>query len=110
MGIIPVQWCLFGYSLTFGPGNSIIGSFEYALQHKASLIALYGENIDEFTTNSIPSLAYSAYQCSFAIITSALISGAVVGRMKLIPYIIFIFLWSTFCYDPIARWILSNQG
>jgi Amt family ammonium transporter len=43
-------------------------------------------------------------------ITPALISGAVVGRMKLVPYMIFIFLWTTFCYEPLARWIFSSQG
>jgi Amt family ammonium transporter len=110
MGIIPLQWCLFGFSFAFGPGNSAFGSFEYSLQLKAGLIALYGENFDEFNPSSVSLLAYMAFRCSFAIITSALISGAVVGRMKLIPYMIFIFLWTTFCYDPLARWIFSRQG
>ena len=110
MAIIPVQWCLFGYSFAFGPGNSAFGSFEYAVQRKAGLVSLQGENIDDLNPCSVPSLAFIAYQCSFAIITPALISGAVVGRMKLIPYLIFIFLWSTFCYDPLARWIFSSQG
>jgi len=72
MAIIPVRWCLFGYSFTFGPGNAVFGSF--------------------------------------AMITPALISEAIVGRIKLIPYMILIFLWATFCYDPLARWILSSQG
>src|SRR5579871_6172139 len=110
MAIIPVQWCLFGYSFAFGPGNSAFGSFEYSLQHKTALLTIYGENIDDANAPSIASLTYVAFQCSFAIITPALISGAVVGRMKLIPYMIFIFLWTTFCYDPIARWIFSVEG
>ncbi|UJR37439.1 hypothetical protein I4U23_030142 [Adineta vaga] len=110
MAIIPVQWCLFGYSFAFGPGNSVFGSFEYSLQRKASLIAVYGENANNIDGLSIPSLTFVAYQCSFAIITPALISGAVVGRMKLIPYMLFIFLWATVCYDPIARWIFYPGG
>jgi len=110
MAIIPVQWCLFGYSFAFGPGNSAFGSFEYSLPRKASLIAVYGENIDAINAPSISSLAFVAYQCSLAIMTPALISGAVVGRMKLIPYMIFIFLWATFCYDPLARWIFYSEG
>lgn len=110
MALIPVQWCLFGYSFAFGPGNSAFGSFEYVFQRKAGLVNLLGDNIDDLTSPTIPTLAFSAFQSSFAIITPALISGAVVGRMKLIPYMIFIFLWATFCYDPLARWIFSSQG
>jgi Amt family ammonium transporter len=110
MGIVPIQWCLFGYSFTFGPGNSAFGSFNYAALRFVGVANLYGENADELYGLTIPSLAYVSYQCAFAIITPALISGAVVGRMKLIPYMIFIFLWSSFCYNPVARWIFSSQG
>jgi Amt family ammonium transporter len=110
MAIIPVQWCLFGYSFVFGPGNSAFGSFKYAVQRQAALVSAFGETVGQVNPISVPSLAYVAFQCSFAIITPALISGAVVGRMKLVPYMIFIFLWATFCYDPLARWIFSNQG
>ncbi|CAF1227968.1 unnamed protein product [Rotaria sordida] len=110
MAIIPVQWCLFGYSFAFGPGNSVFGSFEYSLQRKAAFITVYGENIDNIETSSISTFALVAYQCSFAILTPALISGSVVGRMKLIPYMIFIFLWTTLCYDLMARWIIFHGG
>ncbi|CAF0927760.1 unnamed protein product [Adineta ricciae] len=110
MAIVPVQWCLFGYSFVFGPGNSAFGSFEYAVQLRAGLVAIYGEDVDDINAYTVPSLTYAAYQSSFAIITPALISGAVVGRMKLIPYMLFIFLWSTFCYDPIARWVFCSRG
>lgn len=110
MAIIPVQWCLFGFSFAFGPGNAYFGSFEYAVERHVGLVSLLGEIVDDLNPSSIPSLAFIAYQCSFAIITPALISGAVVGRMKLIPYMIFIFLWATFCYDPLARWVFFRQG
>ncbi|CAF2505151.1 unnamed protein product [Rotaria sp. Silwood2] len=110
MAIIPVQWCLFGYSFAFGPGNSVFGSFDYAVDRKIGLVNLYGENVDENNPLAVPSLTFSAFQCAFAIITPALISGAVVGRMKLIPYMIFVFLWTTFCYDPLARWLFFSQG
>ncbi|CAF1347800.1 unnamed protein product [Rotaria magnacalcarata] len=110
MAIIPVQWCLFGYSFTFGPGNSVFGSFDYSAGRKLGLVSLNGETADQVNPLSVPSLAFSAFQCSFAIITPALISGAVVGRMKLIPYMLFIFLWATFCYDPLARWTFYNLG
>ncbi|CAF5018228.1 unnamed protein product, partial [Rotaria sp. Silwood1] len=57
-----------------------------------------------------PLLTYAAYQGTFAIITPALISGAIVGRMKLVPYMIFIFIWSTICYDPMAHWVWGSNG
>lgn len=110
MAIIPVQWCLFGYSFAFGPGNSAFGSFSYSLQRKMSLIGIYGDNVDDINAPSVSSFSFVAFQCSLAIITPALISGAVVGRMRIISHMIFIFLWSTFCYDPLARWILYRQG
>lgn len=110
MALVPVQWCLFGYSFAFGPGNAVFGSFEYSLQRRASLVEIYGENIDTVNAPTVASLAFVAFQASFAIITPALISGAVVGRMKLLPYMIFIFLWSTFCYDPLTRWIFYSEG
>jgi len=72
MAIIPVQWCFIDFSFAFG-------SFAYAVQRKAGLVALYGETLDQFNPTSILLLAYIAFQCSFVIITSALISGAVVG-------------------------------
>jgi Amt family ammonium transporter len=110
MGIVPIEWCLFGYSSAFGPGNSAFGSFNYASMHFIGLDNLYGENPDEFTGSTIPALAFVSFQCAFAIITPALISGAVVGRMKIIPYMLFIFLWSIFCYNSLARWIFSSRG
>jgi Amt family ammonium transporter len=110
MGIVPIQWCLFGYSFAFGPGNSVFGSFNYAALRFIGLDNLYGEDVDKLVGSTIPSLAFVAFQCAFAIITPALIGGAVVGRMKLIPYMIFIFLWSTCSYNQLARWIFSSQG
>ena len=110
MGIIPVQWCLFGYSFVFGPGNAFFGSFKYASLRFVGLDSLYGENTDQNLGSTVNSLSFVAFQCAFAIITPALISGAVVGRMKLIPYMLFTFLWSAFCYNPLARWIFSTQG
>lgn len=110
MSIIPVQWCLFGFSFAFGPGNSAFGSFGYAIKLKAGLVSLNGEKFDTNNPTSISLLTFTAFQCSFAMITPALISGAVVGRMKLIPYMIFVFLWGTICYDLLARWIFYSQG
>ncbi len=71
-------------------------------------MAKYGENIDHINAPLISSMAFVAYQCSFAIITPALISGAVVGRMKLIPYMIFIFLVSSGISGLVAAIILGS--
>ncbi|CAF0982426.1 unnamed protein product [Didymodactylos carnosus] len=85
MGIVFCQWVLFGFSFAFGPAVSKgFGSFKWACM-------LFGEG-------------------TFAIITPALISGAVAGRMKLIPYMIFIFVWTTVCYDPLAHWVWGDNG
>jgi Amt family ammonium transporter len=110
MGIVPIEWTLFGYSFTFGPGNSVIGPFTSAVLRFNGLDNFYGEDMAQINGASISPLAFAAYECAFAIITPALISGAVVGRMKLIPYMLFIFLWSILCYNPLARWIFSDQG
>jgi Amt family ammonium transporter len=122
MGIVFVQWVLFGFSFAFGPPVSRgFGSFGDAC-------LTFNQRMDEFYSPTYPLLTYAAYQGTFAIITAALISGlisiefclfiyfvfifegAVVGRMKIIPYMIFIFVWTTVCYDPLAHWVWSENG
>jgi Amt family ammonium transporter len=104
MGIIFVQWILFGFSFAFGPPISAgFGSFGWA-------VLRFGEDGHSIYSPTYPLLTYAAFQATFAIITPALISGAIVGRMKLIPYMIFIFLWSTLCYDPMAHWVWGDNG
>ncbi|CAF0859186.1 unnamed protein product [Adineta steineri] len=104
MGIVFVQWVLFGFSFAFGPPVSPgFGSFGWA-------VLRFGESENTDYAPTYPLLTYAAYQGTFAIITPALISGAIVGRMKLIPYMIFIFIWSTVCYDPMAHWVWGSNG
>ncbi|CAF0779916.1 unnamed protein product [Didymodactylos carnosus] len=115
MAIVTVQWCLFGFSFAFGPGNNAFGSFQFGAlrfpyQNSSDPTLFFGEGVDSLNSPTFPILTFAAYQAAFAVVTPALISGAVVGRMKLLPYMLFIFLWSTFCYDPLARWVFSNQG
>ncbi|CAF3853468.1 unnamed protein product, partial [Rotaria sp. Silwood1] len=84
MGIVFVQWVLFGFSFAFGPPVSAgFGSFGWS-------VLRFGENNNDIYSPTYPLLTYAAYQGTFAIITPALISGAIVGRMKLVPYMIFI--------------------
>ncbi|CAF0935984.1 unnamed protein product [Rotaria sordida] len=104
MGIVFLQWVLFGFSFAFGPPISVgFGSFGWS-------VLRFGEANNTIYSPTYPLLTYAAYQGTFAIITPALISGAIVGRMKLIPYMIFIFLWTTVCYDPMAHWVWGNNG
>ncbi|CAF0925792.1 unnamed protein product [Didymodactylos carnosus] len=104
MGIVIVQWILFGFSFAFGPPVSEgFGSFRWA-------VLRFGEGFNPKYSPTYPLLTYCAYECTFAIITPALISGSIVGRMKLVPYMIFIFLWTTICYDPLAHWVWSSNG
>jgi len=105
-GIITVQWVLFGYSLAFGPDHGhIIGGLDWAgLKHVS---AYRGYSTYSAT---IPHQLYCMFQLMFAIITPALISGAIVERMKFSAYLLFMFLWSTLVYDPLAHWVWGQGG
>ena len=104
MGIVFTQWILIGFSFAFGPPVSAgFGSFDWA-------VLRFGEADNTIYTPTYPLLTYAAYQGTFAIITAALISGAIVGRMKLVPYMIFIVIWTTVCYDPMAHWVWGSNG
>jgi Amt family ammonium transporter len=105
VAIISVQWIVIGYSLGFGPDKGhVIGGLEW--------IGLRGvgmtPNADYAAT--IPHQAYMIYQCMFAIITPALITGAVAERMRFKTYLVFMLLWSTIVYDPIAHWVWGAGG
>jgi len=96
MGLMAVLWVVIGYSLAFGTGNNFVGGFEH----------LFLKGIDHNSmTGTIPTYAFIAFQGMFAIITPALISGAVVGRIKFKSYIVFITLWSLIVYSPVCHWV-----
>ena len=100
LGIIAVQWVLFGYSLAFG--KDILGGFVGGFDH----VGLNGVGVEPGDYGStIPQLLFMAYQGMFAIITPALISGAFAERMKFSSYVIFSLLWATLVYDPVAHWV-----
>jgi Amt family ammonium transporter len=95
LGPVAVVWALLGYSLAFAPGSPAIGSFAYA--------GLRGVGLE--AQGAIPHLLFMAFQGTFAIITPALISGAVVERMRFNAYLIFILLWVVLVYAPVAHWV-----
>jgi Amt family ammonium transporter len=95
MGFIGVMWAVLGYSLAFAPGNSLIGD--------TSRLFLRGVGLE--AQGTIPHLLFMCYQGTFAIITAALISGAIVERMRFSAYVAFISLWMLVVYAPIAHWV-----
>jgi Amt family ammonium transporter len=95
LGVVGLVWALVAYSLAFGQGSGVLGGVEFiGLQH-----------VGFDVKGSIPHLLFMAYQASFAIITAALISGAVVERMRFGPYLAFIALWTVAVYAPAAHWV-----
>ena len=107
LGVITVQWVLFGYSLAFG---NDIGHFVGDL----SKVLFMGIDFKTLS-GTIPEYLFSMFQLMFAIITAALISGGMAERVDFKAYIIFIFIWSTVVYDPICHWVwgggwLSDMG
>jgi Amt family ammonium transporter len=95
LGFVGLSWALLGYSLAFAPGNAILGDL--------SRIGLRGVGLEPQGT--IPHVLFMAYQGTFAIITAALISGAIVERMAFGPYLAFLTLWGLFVYAPVAHWV-----
>ncbi len=96
MGIMAIEWVVIGYSLAFGSGNWFIGGLEHA----------FLQGIDPYSvTGTIPTYAFVVFQGMFAIITPALISGAIVGRVKFKSYIAFIALWGLLVYAPVCHWV-----
>jgi ammonium transporter, Amt family len=106
VAVITIQWALWGYSLAFGPdvGGGWIGGLDW--------FGLNGvgpePNADYAAT--IPHAAFMIYQMMFAIITPALITGAFAERIKFSSFLVFIILWATFIYDPLAHWVWGLKG
>jgi Amt family ammonium transporter len=97
LGFVGVVWAMLGYSLAFAPGNDYLGSVAWAF--------LRGVGIDPNPPSTIPHYLFMSYQGTFAIITAALISGAIVERMRFSAYVAFITLWVILVYAPIAHWV-----
>ncbi len=103
--LISLQWILYGYSLAFGPDiGHFIGTFDWIGLKNIDLAA---------PSNYAPTIPHSlflTFQMMFAIITPALISGSIAERMRFSAYMVFILLWTTFVYDPIAHWVWAQDG
>jgi len=102
LGLVTVQFALVGYSLAFGPSwHGVIGTLDFA--------GLSGLT-EASARGAVPHLAFVAYQCMFAVIAPALISGAYAERLKFSAYVIFTLAWTTLVYDPIAHWSWAEGG
>lgn len=100
LGLITVQWVLFGYSLAFGPDiNHFIGSLDW--------VGLSGVGLDPNPdySETIPHQAFMIFQGMFAVLTVALITGAFAERMRFPAFVVFALAWATFVYDPVAHWV-----
>jgi ammonium transporter, Amt family len=105
LALISVQWILFGYSLAFGPDiGGLIGGLDW--------FGLNGVGVEPNAdyAATVPHIAFMIYQAMFAVITPALISGAVAERMKFSAFMLFMLLWTTLVYDPLAHWVWGTGG
>jgi Amt family ammonium transporter len=102
LGLVSVLWVLIGYTLAFGPDvGGIIGGLDFAGFRDVG----QAPNADYAPT--IPHLAFAMYQMMFAVITPALITGAVAERMRFSAYVLFLALWSILVYAPLAHWVFG---
>ncbi len=100
MGVISLVWLFWGYSLSFGTDiNGLIGGFDF--------LGLSGVGMEPHETlaTNLPHMVFMIFQCMFAIITPALITGAFAERMRFSAFLLFIILWCTFVYSPLCHWV-----
>ena len=105
LALITFEWVLWGYSMAFGPDHGgIIGGLEW--------FGLRGVGMAPHETYgpTIPHYVFMIFQCMFAVITPALITGAFAERMKFTAFLLFTVLWATFVYNPLAHWVWGSGG
>ena len=100
LGFVGVLWAVVGYSLALTPGSNWLGDMSFAFLNGVGLA-----ETGAIVPLTFPHILYMAFQGTFCIITAALISGAIVERMRFSAYVIFISLWSIVVYAPVAHWV-----
>ncbi|CAM5254914.1 MULTISPECIES: ammonium transporter [Streptomyces] len=104
LGIVTILWVLYGFSLAFGTGNSLLG-------WNADWIGLSNIGLTQLWDGyTIPIFVFMVFQLMFAIITPALISGALADRVKFSAWTLFVALWATIVYVPVAHWVWGADG
>ena len=112
-GVVGVLWVLYGYSMAFGNdvGLGLLGNPAESWGLKGLFVGSYtGDEISYPLSATIPALVFVAFQATFAIITVALISGAVADRMKFGAWLLFAAIWATIVYFPVAHWVFAFDG
>ncbi|MGE5839435.1 MAG: ammonium transporter [Deltaproteobacteria bacterium] len=105
LALVTLEWVLWGYSLSFGPDlGGLIGGLDW--------FGLKGVGLEPHETYgpTVPHLAFMVFQCMFAVITPALITGAFAERMKFPSFLLFTLLWATLVYNPLAHWVWGSGG
>ncbi len=105
ISVISLEWIYLGYTMSFGPDvNGIIGDLSW--------FGLKGVGAAPSTTyaTTIPQIVFMIYQCMFAVITPALITGAFAERMRFGPFLIFSLLWALIVYNPVCHWVWGSGG
>jgi Amt family ammonium transporter len=97
LGAVTITWAVVAYSLAFSGTGAFIGNLDNAFLNDVTLASARGL--------TIPDLLFMAYQATFCILTAALISGAVVERMRFLPFMVFVVLWACVVYAPMAHWV-----
>jgi len=105
VAIVSIQWIAWGYSVAFAPGSWFAGSLAWMGLNGVSASVPYATY-----SATVPHQAYMIYQCMFAIITPALITGAIAERMSFKGFLLFSILWTTLIYDPLAHWVWGDGG
>jgi ammonium transporter, Amt family len=108
LGVVAILWPLIGYTIAFGSGgNGFLGGFGNAFLSGIAPTDLWKNGTTQY---SIPTYLFMLFQMMFAVITPALISGAIIDRMKFGAYVLFIGLWSLLIYAPLAHWVWHADG
>lgn len=103
-GVVSILWVVFGYSLAFGTGYEGSGFFKYGIGG-FDKVMLNGIGLDTLTATGIPEMLFVMFQCMFALITPALILGALAERVRFAGFLCFTVLWSILVYMPMAHWV-----
>jgi Amt family ammonium transporter len=100
LGVVTIAWALVGYSIAFDEGNPLFGGLKFALLRDVAFEPRAGTHI--------PHLLFMVFQGAFCIVTAALVSGAVVERMRFGPFLVFMVLWSVLVYAVLAHWVFGG--
>jgi Amt family ammonium transporter len=105
ISVISIEWVIIGYSMSFGPDvNGLVGDLSWFALNSV------GQAPSANYATTIPQNVFMIYQCMFAIITPALITGAFAERMRFAPFILFSLLWTILVYNPVCHWIWGTGG